>query len=196
MPHCHAALRARGCMRNLLHILNHYAISCAPLNIKQSLAHLRSSSIISTHFARRQPSCCILLLDARSTRNVRRHVKSPSFRIRAPACKKTAPPNGRAASNHVQLRRALWQAAQDRRTLQARTPLHPARKGGPQRRLSGPTPPSGQRPTRLSPGRTPQRWPCPCRSTCSRPDGRRTPRRLPLRQAPRTPRKASCCARR
>lgn len=106
MPHCHAALRARGCMRNILHILNHYAISCAPLNITQSLVHLRSSSIISTHFARRQPSCCTLLLDARSTRDVRRHAKSPSSRIRAPICKKTAPPNGRAASNRVQLRRA------------------------------------------------------------------------------------------
>lgn len=58
MPHCHAALRARGCMRNILHILNHYAISCAPLNITQSLVHLRSSSSISTHFVRRQPSCC------------------------------------------------------------------------------------------------------------------------------------------
>ena len=94
MPHCHAALRARGCMRNILHILNHYAISCAPLNITQSLVHLRSSSIISTHFARRQPSCCTLLLDARSTRDVRRHAKSPSSRIRAPICKKAAPQTG------------------------------------------------------------------------------------------------------
>lgn len=129
MPHCHAALRARGCMRNILHILNHYAISCAPLNITQSLVHLRSSSIISTHFARRQPSCCTLLFDARSTRNVRRHAKSPSFRIRAPACKKSGSPKRESRFKSRAVTPRLQQAAQDRRTLQARTPLHPARKG-------------------------------------------------------------------
>ena len=191
MPHCHAALRARGCMRNLLHILNHCAIFCALLNIKQSLVHLRASSIISTHFARRQPSCCALLLDARSTRDVRKHAKSPSFRIRAPACKKSGSPKreSRFKSRAVTPRPMAGRAGSTDPPSTNPSASCP-KKGGPQRQLPGLTPPSGQRPARLSPSRTPQRWPCPCRSTWSRPDGRRTPRRLPLRQAPRTPRRA------
>ena len=55
---------------------------------------------------------------------------------------------------------------------------------------------AGQRPARHSPDRTPRRWPCPCRSTCTRPDDRRTPRRPPAWRAPRTARTARSCARR
>lgn len=103
MPHCHAALRARGCMRNLLHILNHYAISCAPLNITQSLVHLRSSRRTSRADSRRvAPSCSMPAAHATSagTRRARAPASEPL------SAKKTAPPNGRAASNRVQLRRA------------------------------------------------------------------------------------------
>ena len=167
MPHCHAALRARGCMRNLLHILNHYAISCAPLNIKQSLAHLRSSRRTSRADSRRvAPSCSMPAARATSagTRRARAPASEPlAAKKRLPhmgeplqiACSYAAPAAGRAGSTD----------------LPSPTPLHPPERGT-QRRLSGPTPPSGQRPARLSPGRTPQQWPCPCRSTCSRPDGR------------------------
>ena len=175
-------------LRNLLCALEHYAISCAP---SITFDHLRSSRRTTHADSRRvAPSCSTPAARATSvdTRGARAFASEPlSAKKRLPqmgeplqiACSYAAPAAGRAGSTD----------------LPSPTPLHPPERGT-QRRLSGPTPPSGQRPTRLSPGRTPQQWPCPCRSTCSRPDGRRTPRRLPLRQAPRTPRKASCCARR
>lgn len=47
-------------------------------------------------------------------------------------------------------------------------------------------PPSAPRPARCGRARRPRRWPCPCRSTCSRPDDRRRPRRPPAPPAPRT----------
>ena len=110
-------------LRNLLCALEHYAISCAP---SITFDHLRSSRRTSHADSRRvAPSCSTPVARATSvgTRRARAFASEPL------PVKKAAPPNGRTASNHVQLRRALWQAAQDRRTLQARTPLHPARKG-------------------------------------------------------------------
>ena len=55
---------------------------------------------------------------------------------------------------------------------------------------------AGQRPARHSPDRTLRRWLCPYRSTCTRPDGRRTPRRPPAWRAPRTAHTARSCAHR
>lgn len=172
-------------LRNLLCALEHYAISCAPSIIFDHLDALRAQTAVVLHPLARCPQ---------HTRRPQAR-EEPELPHQSPylqkkrlpqmgeplqiACSYAAPAAGRAGSTD----------------LPSPTPLHPPERGT-QRRLSGPTPPSGQRPARLSPSRTPQRWPCPCRSTCNRPDGRQTPRRLPLRQAPRTPRKASCCARR
>lgn len=48
------------------------------------------------------------------------------------------------------------------------------------------TPPRAPRPARCGRARRPRRWPCPCRSTCSRPGDRQRLRRPPAPPAPRT----------
>ena len=47
-------------------------------------------------------------------------------------------------------------------------------------------PPSAPHPARCGRVRRRRRWPCPCRSTCSRPGDLRRPRRPPVPPAPRT----------
>ena len=87
-------------LRNLLCALEHYAISCAP---SITFDHLRSSRRTTHADSRRvAPSCSTPAARATSvdTRGARAFASEPL------PVKKAAPPNGRAASNHVQLRRA------------------------------------------------------------------------------------------
>lgn len=100
------------------------------------------------------------------------------------------PPSTKAAEAILQLRQADQYRATPQKALH-----HQTDGAAPANDCEG-TATRYACPVRARPGRTPRRWPCPCRSTCTRPNGRRRPRGPPAWRARRTARRAWCCVRR
>ena len=127
----------------------------------------------------------------------RRRVQRAAARRLARVVRQAPLPPGRPAARAVRGRSSRVHVPAFNPTSGA--PKHPAccvNVVGPRRAPRAFTPAWAPRPARRAPRRTRPPRPCPCRSTCSRPSDRRTPRGPRSQPAQRTSRTARCCARR